>query len=486
MTRLAIVASALVGCLPVWRPAGLYGCTDGGCAAGFVCDDGVCCLPGQTPACPTLPFEGRCDGGSAPITFFRDADNDGFGDARNSQGFCAKPSRSAWVLDAGDCQDTTGAINPSQEDACNGVDDDCDGIIDNDRAGLNRRTVWFRDADLDGFGAGSATVMACAAPPGSGLAPVGGDCDDSRLSVNPGAPELCNGADDNCNGLRDEGPFTSLYRPGEDINKASCTDATRPPACQAANRRCVNAQEVCVSRVVPETERCDGVDNDCNGEIDERPGCGGPERLAFASGTVSARTVRLPPFLGLVGRCIGSAGEVPRTAVWAPPFWVTSMEVEPNANQSAGFVHVWRLTAPPGQTWDLGGRSVSLALPLQLSDFVSAPDNVGLWFDAQRLQQPLINLCDENDRLARQLRPTTVTLPEADAGRAVWLAAESLPLTQAADGGWVVVAGDAGLSAIKSFELVISNRALVMPTASNQTFTTIRVNFLDAGFRGGP
>lgn len=62
--------------------------------------------------------------------------------------------------------------------------------------------TWFRDADADGYGLSSDTVLACERP--ANYAPIGGDCDDGLASVHPGGPELCNGIDDDCNGLVDE------------------------------------------------------------------------------------------------------------------------------------------------------------------------------------------------------------------------------------------------------------------------------------------
>ena len=67
------------------------------------------------------------------------------------------------------------AIAPAGE-TCNGIDDDCDGSVDEDF-----------DVDHDGF-------TTC-----------GGDCNDTVAAIHPGAPELCNGLDDNCNSAVDEG-----------------------------------------------------------------------------------------------------------------------------------------------------------------------------------------------------------------------------------------------------------------------------------------
>jgi hypothetical protein len=79
------------------------------------------------------------------------------------------------------------------------VDDDCDGLVDDGLA----TSTWYRDADGDGVGSGSVTASDCAAP--TGYVATGGDCDDGRSTTRPGAAELCNGRDDNCDGNIDEG-----------------------------------------------------------------------------------------------------------------------------------------------------------------------------------------------------------------------------------------------------------------------------------------
>lgn len=73
-------------------------------------------------------------------------------------------------------------------------------------AGCEDLSTFYRDVDGDGYGRDQETVEACEAP--AGYADQGGDCADIRASdaiENPGAEELCNGADDNCNEEADEG-----------------------------------------------------------------------------------------------------------------------------------------------------------------------------------------------------------------------------------------------------------------------------------------
>ena len=88
---------------------------------------------------------------------------------------------------------------------CNDSDDDCDGLADEDLPFVS----YFRDSDGDAFGSAAETFDACAHP-GAGWVTDGTDCADSTAAVVPGAAEVCDGIDNDCNGSVDDGPL-----PGE-------------------------------------------------------------------------------------------------------------------------------------------------------------------------------------------------------------------------------------------------------------------------------
>jgi len=101
------------------------------------------------------------------------------------------------------CSELMVNVTPSVPEICNGLDDDCDGLIDE---GLVINDYYY-DNDNDGYGTADNVLQSCAAP--IGYVSVAGDCDDTNGAVNPGAAEIPeNGIDDNCNGLIDEVTWT--------------------------------------------------------------------------------------------------------------------------------------------------------------------------------------------------------------------------------------------------------------------------------------
>jgi formylglycine-generating enzyme required for sulfatase activity len=86
-------------------------------------------------------------------------------------------------------------------EACNGVDDSCDGTTDEE--GSLGCTPWFADVDEDEFG-DSGDIKCLCAPDAPYVATVGGDCDDTVIATHPGVSEQCDGIDNNCAGGTDE------------------------------------------------------------------------------------------------------------------------------------------------------------------------------------------------------------------------------------------------------------------------------------------
>ncbi|MBK7037595.1 MAG: T9SS type A sorting domain-containing protein [Bacteroidetes bacterium] len=130
-------------------------------------------------------------------TFYLDNDGDGFGDLAFDTLVCALPA--GFADNALDCDDTNENIYPGAVDICNAIDDNCNGEIDEDAT----FTLYFADADGDNYGNADVDSLACILPEGFELNNT--DCDDTNPDIYPGAEEILNGLDDNCDGFIDEG-----------------------------------------------------------------------------------------------------------------------------------------------------------------------------------------------------------------------------------------------------------------------------------------
>ena len=131
------------------------------------------------------------------VTYYPDADGDLYGDASGEPVVdCAPPS--GYVVDSTDCDDSDATVNPGEIEACNGVDDNCDGELDE---GLELVT-FFLDEDDDGYGIPEETTEACAVP--DGYSELDTDCDDEVPSTKPGAYEFCDGVDNDCDDVVDD------------------------------------------------------------------------------------------------------------------------------------------------------------------------------------------------------------------------------------------------------------------------------------------
>jgi large repetitive protein len=141
------------------------------------CNDGdPAFYPGASETDCTDPNDYDCSG----TTSYVDTDGDGFAACE-------------------DCDDTNRDVFPSAMESCNGIDDDCDGLADDDDPGVIGTSTWFLDADGDTYGDGGVSVGTCIAPPS--YVPDSTDCDDTEPSINPASTEICgDDLDQDCDG----------------------------------------------------------------------------------------------------------------------------------------------------------------------------------------------------------------------------------------------------------------------------------------------
>ena len=143
-----------------------------------------------------------------------------------------------------DCDDQDASVHPDAEEVCDGVDNDCDGLIDED---FEESRPWYADQDEDGYGDAMSRLRGCEQPPG--FVADHSDCDDQDASVHPGADDSWyDGVDGDCAGDDDHDADADGYS-WEGTGGADCDD-----------------QDASIHPGVPDWT--DGLDRDCDGVVD--------------------------------------------------------------------------------------------------------------------------------------------------------------------------------------------------------------------------
>ncbi|MFZ5562955.1 MAG: PilC/PilY family type IV pilus protein [Thermodesulfobacteriota bacterium] len=178
------------------------------CAAGRVENDDDCDdtnparWSGALDICDGI--DNDCDGTTDEdcATYYKDSDGDGYGDP----GHTASAPATGYVTLSGDCDDDNPAINPGATEVCDGIDNNCDGAVD------DLMNWYYPDEDGDGYGGPAGVQMLCSLTGYPGYVDNNLDCDDFDRAIYPGAPERCNSLDDDCDGAIDEGvPVITYY-----------------------------------------------------------------------------------------------------------------------------------------------------------------------------------------------------------------------------------------------------------------------------------
>ncbi len=212
-----------------------------------------------------------CDGA---VDFGLDRDDDGvFG---FNAGLC--PSGT-------DCDDTDASVYPGADEACDAIDHDCDGDPAN---GFLARSVW-PDQDGDGFGAGVEQTICDEGkvPDGFVSVVVEEDCDDNDASSHPGAAEECDEIDHDCDGVALPATGEVPYRVDGDGDGFGAGDIvlmceTDAPAGYAPASVDVDCDDEQAAVSPAAEELCNGVDDNCDGEVADEVDSDGDGQLACA------------------------------------------------------------------------------------------------------------------------------------------------------------------------------------------------------------
>ncbi|MBN2797663.1 MAG: putative metal-binding motif-containing protein, partial [Deltaproteobacteria bacterium] len=218
---------------------------EGSVATDDDCDDTDAAFhPGAPETDCADPADYNCDGSVG----FADADGDGFAACE-------------------ECDDNESAVFPGGEEVCDGLDNDCDGLVDDEASDA---LAWYADVDGDGYGNAAVSERACEAP--AGFVSAAEDCDDLAAAAHPGGTEVCDGLDNDCDGTADVAATdaSAWYADADGDHYGDPEAEVR--ACAAPQGHVATAGDCDDAHAAAHpggVEVCDSLDNDCDGEVDE-------------------------------------------------------------------------------------------------------------------------------------------------------------------------------------------------------------------------
>jgi len=228
--------------------------------------------PGAVEICDGIDNDcnGQIDEGLQLTAYFLDADNDGFGSLDDVAQACPGLPPVGYVDNALDCDDSNPDVNPDRAEICDGLDNDCNGMVDD---GLSMFT-YYVDLDGDGFGEAAQQLDTCLSTLPFGYADNAMDCDDLDPNIHPGMAETCDGIDNDCSGVADDGLTVFTYYldsdgdlfgdPNTSVDTCGALDPNLGYVLNGFDCDDTNDQ------VNPFMEEVfDSLDNDCNGLVDD-------------------------------------------------------------------------------------------------------------------------------------------------------------------------------------------------------------------------